>query len=299
MPRIQSLVGSFRRMANPTATGVSRMVQVTAPGRISSRRCWVCGFSALQRRAAITERHGNEAAREDLMAPRLTARRQNVASAPRRMLRGSEPLPPCIARRSRVPMPRRKTDAKAAPPPPADDDAVEADDEAEEEDVDIDVEALAVEEEDDDDEEEDVDLDEDDDDDDDEEDEVLVSVAVPPRPAVKPSPGRPPSAKEEPEPPFWIGERVRLVKNTRPRTGSPIGDHPVGAQGRVETVLSQTAIVRFDRAPDTKEVVAFECLESLDQVAMAARAERDAEKAAEAAAREKEAAKDGAAPKKK
>jgi len=27
-------------------------------------------------------------------------------------------------------------------------------------------------------------------------------------------------------------------------------------------VLSQTAIVRFDSAPDTKEVVAFTCLES-------------------------------------
>jgi hypothetical protein len=189
--------------------------------------------------------------------------------------------------------PRRKTDAKSATPPPADD-AVPQPEDAEEEAAEVDIETLAVVDDDDD----EVVLDEDDDDDDDD-DEEIVSVAIPPRPTVKPSPGRPPSAKEEPEPPFWIGERVMLVKNTRPRTGSPIGDHPVGAQGRVETVLSQTAIVRFDRAADTKEVVAFECLESLDQVAMAARAEREVEKAAEAAAREKEAAKDGAAAPKK
>jgi hypothetical protein len=147
--------------------------------------------------------------------------------------------------------------------------------------------------------EDDLDEEDEDEDEEDEEDLVEVSVAVPPRPSTKPSPGRPPSAKEEPEPPFWIGERVVLVKNTRPRTGSPIGNHPVGATGRVETVLSQTAIVRFDRAPDTKEVVAFECLESLDEVAMAARAEREVEKANEAAAREREAAKDGAAKKAK
>jgi hypothetical protein len=107
------------------------------------------------------------------------------------------------------------------------------------------------------------------------EDEAEVEIAAPARPAARPSPGRPPSAKEEPEPPFFVGERVVLVRNTRPRTGSPIGDHPVGATGRVETVLSQTAIVRFDRAPDTKEVVAFTCLESLDEEAKARRAERD------------------------
>jgi hypothetical protein len=200
--------------------------------------------------------------------------------------------------------PRRKPDAKSAPPPPADavdqpDDADEEVEDAEDE-TEIEVEPLAVVDEEDVDEEVIVVADDDDDDDEDDEDEEdeLVSVAIPPRPAAKPSPGRPPSAKEEPEPPFWIGERVRLIKNTRPRTGSPIGDHPVGATGRVETVLSQTAIVRFDRAPDTKEVVAFECLESLDEVAQAARAEREVEKAAEAAAREREAAKDGAPPKK-
>jgi hypothetical protein len=199
--------------------------------------------------------------------------------------------------------PRRKSDAKDAPPTPADAAATPADDDAAEvaeETEDVEIDPLAVVDDDDDDDDEVVLADDDDDDDDDdEEDDVIVSVAIPPRPAAKPSPGRPPSAKEEPEPPFWIGERVRLVKNTRPRTGSPIGDHPVGAQGRVETVLSQTAIVRFDRMPDTKEVVAFECLESLDAVAQAARAEREVEKAAEAAAREKEAAKDGAAPAKK
>jgi len=196
--------------------------------------------------------------------------------------------------------PRRKTDAKTTSTPPVDQDVEQTEDEveeaAEEDEPDLDPEALAGDDEEEDDDEEDVDLDEDEDDDD-EEDDVVVSVAVPPRVAAKPSPGRPPSAKEEPEPPFWIGERVLLVKNTRPRTGSPIGDHPVGAQGRVETVLSQTAIVRFDRAPDTKEVVAFECLESLDEVAKAARAERDREKAAEAAAAE--ASKDGAAKKAK
>jgi hypothetical protein len=194
--------------------------------------------------------------------------------------------------------PRRKSDAKDAPPTPTDDAAAPAEDDAAEVAEDVEIDPLAVVDDDDDDEVVLADDDEDDDDDEDEDD-VIVSVAIPPRPAAKPSPGRPPSAKEEPEPPFWIGERVRLVKNTRPRTGSPIGDHPVGAQGRVETVLSQTAIVRFDRMPDTKEVVAFECLQSLDEVAQAARAEREVEKAAEAAAREKEAAKDGAAPAKK
>jgi hypothetical protein len=55
---------------------------------------------------------------------------------------------------------------------------------------------------------------------------------------------------------------VVLIQNTRPRTGTPIGNYPVGTTGRVETVLSQTAIVRFDSAPATKEVVAFTCLES-------------------------------------
>lgn len=199
--------------------------------------------------------------------------------------------------------PRRKTDAKSTSTPPVDEDVEQTDDEAEEEvseeaEPDLEIDPLAAADEEEDEDEEDVDLDDDEDDDDDDEDEI-VSVAVPPRVVAKPSPGRPPSAKEEPEPPFWIGERVMLVKNTRPRTGSPIGDHPVGAQGRVETVLSQTAIVRFDRAPDTKEVVAFECLESLDEVAKAARAERDAEKAAEAAAAGTEASKDGAAKKAK
>ena len=200
--------------------------------------------------------------------------------------------------------PRRKTDGPTPPPPAPDDDAldqtgdeVEEEDQIEEEEGELDIEPLVEEGEDVEDladEEEE----EEDDDDEDLEDDEIVSVAVPPRPVAKPSPGRPPSAKEEPEPPFWIGERVVLVKNTRPRTGSPIGDHPVGATGRVETVLSQTAIVRFDRAPDTKEVVAFECLESLDEVAKAKRAEREAEKERELAAREKEAAKDGSAPKK-
>ncbi|HYA01397.1 MAG TPA: hypothetical protein VEK76_13775 [Candidatus Binatia bacterium] len=85
------------------------------------------------------------------------------------------------------------------------------------------------------------------------------------RPPLRPQPGRPPSAREEPPPPFAVGERVVLVQNTRPRTGTLIGNYPVGAIGRVETVLSQTAIVRFDIAPDTKEVVAFTCLESAEK----------------------------------
>jgi hypothetical protein len=52
----------------------------------------------------------------------------------------------------------------------------------------------------------------------------------------------------------------------------------------VETVLSQTAIVRFDRSPDTKEVVAFVCLESIDEEAKALRAAREREKQREEAA---------------
>ncbi len=118
------------------------------------------------------------------------------------------------------------------------------------------------------------------------EDDVVAVVAkpAPARPAARPSPGRPPSAKEEPEPPFNIGERIRLTQNTRPRTGTPIGDYPVGSEGRVETVLSQTAIIRFDRASDTKEVVAFVCLESIDEDAKAGRAAREREKQREEAA---------------
>ena len=98
-----------------------------------------------------------------------------------------------------------------------------------------------------------------DDDDDEEEEDEKAEVAAPiavVKPTPRPQPGRPPSAKEEEPPPFAIGERVRLTSNTRPRTGTIIGDYPVGSLGRVETVLSQTAIVRFDRAPETKEVVA-------------------------------------------
>jgi len=98
--------------------------------------------------------------------------------------------------------------------------------------------------------------------DDEEEVDIVVGPVLPP--PVRPQPGRPPSAREEPPPPFAIGERVVLVQNTRPRTGTLIGNYPVGSTGRVETVLSQTAIVRFDIAPDTKEVVAFTCLESAE-----------------------------------
>ncbi|MGA9112374.1 MAG: hypothetical protein WB802_01065 [Candidatus Dormiibacterota bacterium] len=96
-----------------------------------------------------------------------------------------------------------------------------------------------------------------------EEPDVVVGPVLPP--PVRPQPGRPPSAREEPPPPFAVGERVVLIQNTRPRTGTLIGNYPVGATGRVETVLSQTAIVRFDVAPDTKEVVAFTCLESAEK----------------------------------
>jgi hypothetical protein len=104
--------------------------------------------------------------------------------------------------------------------------------------------------------------------DDEEEEEEEVKIADEPaiRPALRPQPGRPPSAREEPPPPFAVGERVRLIQNTRPRTGTLIGNYQVGTTGRVETVLSQTAIVRFDTAPDTKEVVAFTCLESAEKV---------------------------------
>jgi hypothetical protein len=99
--------------------------------------------------------------------------------------------------------------------------------------------------------------------DDEEEVDVVVGPVLPP--PVRPQPGRPPSAREEPPPPFAVGERVVLIQNTRPRTGTLIGNYPVGATGRVETVLSQTAIVRFDIAPDTKEVVSFTCLESAEK----------------------------------
>src|SRR5580700_6842789 len=108
----------------------------------------------------------------------------------------------------------------------------------------------------------------DDDDEDDDEDEEIVAVAAPvvvaPAPRPSPTPGRPPGAREEPPPPFGVGEHVILTSNTRPRTGTSIGDYPVGSTGIVETVLSQTAIVRFDRHSDTKEVVAFTCLETAE-----------------------------------
>src|SRR6202044_902920 len=128
-------------------------------------------------------------------------------------------------------------------------DAVELDD-AEE--IDIEIGVVAV-------------VDDDEDDDDDEEEEAVPAggpggVAAGPRPS--PTPGRPPGAREEPPPPFGVGEHVILTSNTRPRTGTSIGDYPVGSTGIVETVLSQTAIVRFDRHRDTKEVVAFTCLET-------------------------------------
>src|SRR5450755_2938282 len=111
-------------------------------------------------------------------------------------------------------------------------------------------------------------VEEDDDDDEDEEEvvavapPVVVAAAAAPRPS--PTPGRPPGAREEPPPPFGVGERVILTSNVRPRTGTSIGDYPVGSRGVVETVLSQTAIVRFDRHSDTKEVVAFTCLETAE-----------------------------------
>ena len=151
----------------------------------------------------------------------------------------------------------------------ADEGDIELDAEDEEEDVE-DVDVAADDEEGDDEDEED-----------EEEESTAAPVAAPAPPPVvsRPQPGRPPSAREEPPPPFSTGERVILTQNTRPRTGTPIGPYAVGATGRVETVLSQTAIVRFDRAPDTKEVVAFVCLESVDEEAKARRAERDREAA--------------------
>ncbi len=76
---------------------------------------------------------------------------------------------------------------------------------------------------------------------------------------------RSPMGKDEPPPPFAIGERVILTQNTRPRTGTPIGPYPVGSQGTVEAVLSLTAIVRFDEPPQSKEVVAFTCLKSAEK----------------------------------
>jgi hypothetical protein len=191
-----------------------------------------------------------------------------------------------------MPTRRKPSPSSAADPEIDDEDAEETAAEADLDDVDVVIDPEAVVDEDDEDEvdPEAVVVDDVADEDEDEDDEVAeVEIVVPARPASRPSPGRPPSAKEEPEPPFFIGERVVLVKNTRPRTGAPIADHPVGATGRVETVLSQTAIVRFDRASDTKEVVAFTCLESLDDDAKARRAERD-QAAADAKAAEAKAA---------
>ena len=199
--------------------------------------------------------------------------------------------PPCgVSDDARAPilplMPRAK---KAGPAPdapteapdaaaPAADDAVEAD-------ADVLVDPV-------------VPVTEDDEDEEDEEDEVVVEddvvedevVAKPvaARPASRPSPGRPPGAKEEPDPPFYIGERIRLTNNLRPRTGVPIGDYPIGAEGRVETVLSLTCIIRFLQAMDTREVVAFTNIESIDPECIARRAERDRLKAAAEAEIEKE-----------
>ncbi|HEY4868768.1 MAG TPA: hypothetical protein VII79_02045, partial [Candidatus Dormibacteraeota bacterium] len=152
----------------------------------------------------------------------------------------------------------KPTDDKSAPS-----DAEETPEESPGDDEpDIEIVAIVVEEDD-----EDADAEGDDEDEDeDEEEEEAAPVAAAPVPVVapisRPQPGRPPSAREEPPPPFATGERVILTSNTRPRTGTPIGDYPVGSTGRVETVLSQTAIVRFDIAPDTKEVVAFTCLKT-------------------------------------
>jgi len=184
-----------------------------------------------------------------------------------------------------MPLRRRKNKPTPAPPPVEevriDVEEVEAEPEPELEEGDIEVPVLEAEEEDVGDEEVLIEEEEEELEEDADVGELKPAVSV--RPLARPSPGRPPSAKEEPEPPFNVGERVVLVRNTRPRTGTPIGDHPVGAVGRVETVLSQTAIVRFDRAPDTKEVVAFTCLESTDEKAKAQRAKRERELARQAA----------------
>jgi len=129
------------------------------------------------------------------------------------------------------------------------------------------------------------DEDDDDEDDDDGDDEKAEPEAKAPAPKPvaaqpvaaahpRPQPGRPPSAREEPPPPFSTGERIILTQNTRPRTGSPIGNLAVGATGKVETVLSQTAIVRFDSAPDIKEVVAFVCLKTAETPERAAQLQR-------------------------
>jgi hypothetical protein len=129
----------------------------------------------------------------------------------------------------------------------------------------------------------------DDDEEDEDDDDEVVPAAVVARPVSRPQSNRPPSARDEPPPPFNIGERVIMTSNVRPRTGTPIADHPNGSAGSVETVLSQTAIIRFDRAPERKEVVAFTSLESTDLEAQArrkaeAKALAKAKKAAEAEA---------------
>lgn len=161
-------------------------------------------------------------------------------------------------------MPRRKTEKPApskADKDKAADEPVEDEEEAEDE-AEIEVEAeaeIVIEDED------DEDLEDEEEDEEEEEEEAAPAAPVVRPPAPRPQPGRPPSAKDEPPPPFAIGERIILIQNTRPRTGTPIGPYPIGATGRVETVLSQTAIIRFDIAPDTKEVVAFTCLKSAEK----------------------------------
>src|SRR5438132_12923609 len=167
-----------------------------------------------------------------------------------------------------APMPSdKKNDADdVAEPESADEPDASGDDEDDELEVEIDVVA--------------VDDDEDEDDDDDDEQESaepkVAPVVVAPVVAapIRPQPGRPPSAREEPPPPFSTGERIILTQNTRPRTGTPIGDYPVGSTGRVETVLSQTAIVRFDLAPGLKEGVAVTCLKTAETPERAAELRR-------------------------
>src|SRR5438105_4633910 len=250
-PISQSLVGSLTRMTNAAATGTRSTVHVSAPGRISRRRCCALGESDVDHRWATMCRAVYPWPRSHPSMRRRCAGPSSYAP--------ELTLP--TRSRSRGLMPtRRKTDRKAPPPP--EDEELESTDEVEDEpeaeaaaEPDLDSDAVVeieAEEEEEDEEEEPIEEEEEELEQDDE-DVVQPVVAV--RPAPRPTPGRPPSAKEEPEPPFSIGERVVLVRNTRPRTGTPIGDHPVGAVGRVETVLSQTAIIRFDRAPDTKEVV--------------------------------------------
>ncbi len=155
---------------------------------------------------------------------------------------------------------------KAKAQEPDEEESTESEEVEDDSDDDVDIEDIEVLEVDVEDEDIDEDIDEDEDSDDATDSEESEEEAQEEQPRRRQTPvQRSPMGKDEPPPPFAIGERVILTQNTRPRTGTPIGPYPVGSLGTVEAVLSLTAIVRFDEPPQTKEVVAFTCLKSAEK----------------------------------